>query len=100
MCVCEKHNLIIKKCNYITITLFYVNGENVIKMIFFSKIYHNWLTNLNISKNIKQKCTLTLLTFHGTYTLNIKLLYKFRIVNFYFFISNISIMPILLKREF
>ena len=63
---------------------------------------NNQLTNLNISKNIKEKkCTLI---FHGTYLtyhIKFKLICKFKIVAFlFFFFSNISIMPILLKFEF
>ena len=47
-------NLIKKKNNLI---LFYINGEDIIKMTFniyiYIYIYHNWLIDLNISKNIK-----------------------------------------------
>ena len=47
---------------------------------------NNQLTNLNISKNIKEKkCTLI---FHGTYLtyhIKFKLIYKFKIVAFFFF---------------
>ena len=50
----------------------------------FLKIYHNRLTNLTISRIIFFKCTLQ---FHGTHVtryINFKLLYKFRIVAFFF----------------
>ena len=47
---------------------------------------NNQLTNLNISKNIKEKkCTLI---FHGTYLtyhIKFKLICKFKIVAFFFF---------------
>ena len=64
----------IVNCNF-----FYINGENVIKMIFFFKIYYNRLTNLNISNNIKIKMY-TLI--HGTH---VTCYNKFKILAFFFF---------------
>ena len=54
---------------------FYINREEVIKMIFLNKkIYHNQLANLNISKNIKKKIYTLILwntrNMHVTLSLN------------------------------
>jgi len=51
-------------------------------------LYHNWLTNLNISKNIKKKLYIHIpwnTCKDVTCYIKFKLLYKFRIVTFFSF---------------
>ena len=97
-CICGKHNLL-KDLNFIIIILFYTKEKDfVLKRFFFFLNYHSWLTNSNISKNIRKIKNIH--PFHGscvTYHIKFKLLYKFRIITFFF--PNISIMSILLKLE-
>ena len=79
-------NLIKKKKS--NLILFYINGEDIIKMTFNIYIYHNWLTNLNISKNIKIiKYTPSFHRPHVTYYIKFKLLYIFIIIAFGFLIQ-------------
>ena len=66
----------------------------------FFYIYHNWFTNLNISKNIKKYVHPYSMKHIYQYHFTFKLLYKFRIVVFFFLSKNKCIIHILLKFEF
>ena len=66
VCQCVWKTNLIKDLNYIIIILFYINGQDVVKgfsfLFFNEQKFHNQLTNLKISKNVKIKRSTTL--FH------------------------------------